>query len=87
MSWDDVSYVVRSKVRSSVLSELEAAKTPTVLARGLHTSIPNISRALRELQGAGLIELLTPDARVGKIYVATPKGRAVLAKVKSVRGN
>ena len=84
MSWENVSYVVGSKTRRAVLIRLETAKTPTILARELHTSLPNISRALRELQSKGLVECVTPNARVGKIFTLTEKGKAVLAKVRQI---
>ncbi len=84
MSWDDVSYVVRSKTRAAVLLKLASAKTPTILARELHMSLPNISRALRELQSKGLIELVTPKARLGKIFVASERGKSVSSKLKDM---
>lgn len=86
MYWDEVSYVIGSKTRSSVLTKLETAKTPTILAKELHTSISNISRALRELQSKELIECVTPNARVGKVFIATDKGREVSLKVRQIGG-
>ena len=87
MSWENVSFVVRSKTRKAVLMKLDTAKTPTILARELHTSIPNISRALRELQSKMLIECVTPKARVGKISIVTQEGEAVLIRVKQMGGH
>jgi len=87
MSWDTVSFVLRGKNRKAVLVSLSTPKTPTILASELHTSIPNISRALRELRSKRLIESLTPNARAGKLYVATDQGRAVLAKVNEISGS
>jgi len=84
MNWDDVSFVLRSRTRKSVLTKLETEKTPTILARELKTSIPNISRALRELKAKGLVITVTPNARVGRIYSITEEGRVVLAKVKEI---
>jgi len=84
MSWENVSFVVSSKTRKTVLMKLETAKTPTILARDLNTSIPNISRALRELQSKELIECVTPKARVGKIFMVTQEGKAVLMRVKQM---
>jgi DNA-binding MarR family transcriptional regulator len=84
MSWEDVSYVLRSKVRKAVLLRLETPKTPTLLARELHTSTSNISRALRELLSRKLIESLTPQARSGKLLVATKLGREVSSKLKEI---
>jgi predicted transcriptional regulator len=84
MSWEDVSYVLRSKTRKAVLTRLETPKTPTLLAQELHTSIPNISRALRELLARKLIESLTPKERSGKLFVASKHGRLVSSKVKEI---
>ena len=86
MSWENVSYVVGSKTRKAVLIKLDTAKTPTILATELHTSITNISRALRELQSKGLVECVTPKARVGKIFKVTQEGKNALAKVKEMEG-
>lgn len=81
MLWKDVSYVVRSKMRKSVLLELETPKTPTMLARTLKTSMPSVSRTLRQLEDRGLVSCLTPEERVGKIYSLTDKGKETLKKI------
>ncbi len=60
--------------------------TPTALARELVASLTNVRRALRELQSKELVECLTPGARVGKIFSATRKGRAVLSRVRQMEG-
>ncbi len=84
MSWEDVSFVIRSKTRKSIIAQLHAPKTPTLLTRELHLSIANISRGLRELQSAGLVECLTPEVRVGKIFALTGKGKKVSSKIGSM---
>jgi len=84
MSWEDVSYILRSKTRKAVLTKLDTPKTPTLLAQELHTSIPNISRALRELLAKRLIESLTPKERSGKLFVASKHGRLVFSKVREI---
>ena len=84
MAWEEVSFVIHSRTRKAVLAALEKEKTPTILARELHTSLPNGSRALRELRSRGLVEPLTPGARVGKIFVTSAKGRRVLAKIREM---
>ena len=84
MSWEDVSYVLRSKIRRAVLTKLETPKTPTLLAQELHTSLPTISRALRELLSNTLVESLTPKVRSGKLFVASKEGRQVSSKVKEI---
>lgn len=81
MLWEDVSYIVRSKTRKAVLLELKTPKTPTMLARTLKTSMPTISRTLRQLQNKGFVTCLTPQERVGKIYSLTDKGKEALKKI------
>lgn len=87
MSWDAISFVLRGKNRKAVLVSLATPKTPTILASELHTSIPNISRTLRELRSRHLIESLTPDAHAGKLYVVTDQGKAVSQKVEEISGS
>jgi predicted transcriptional regulator len=84
MSWEDVSYVLRSKTRKAVLIKLDTPKTPTLLAKELHTSIPNISRTLRELLARKLIESLTPKERSGKLFVVSKHGRLISSKVMEI---
>jgi len=84
MSWEDVSYVLRSKTRKAVLTKLNTPKTPTLLAQELHISTPNISRALRELIARKLVESLTPNERSGKLFVASKHGRLISSKVKEI---
>ena len=84
MSWEDVSYVLRSKTRKAILARLDTPSTPTLLAQELHTSIPNISRALRELLSKKLIESLTPKQRSGKLFVVSKQGRLVSSRVKEI---
>lgn len=81
MSWEDVSYVVRSKTRKSILIELKTPKTPSLLASALKTSIPNASRALKQLRKRQMVICLTPDERTGRIYALTDKGKEVLEKI------
>ncbi|MGI0081103.1 MAG: ArsR family transcriptional regulator [Nitrososphaerales archaeon] len=86
MSWEEVSYVIRSKTRKLVLMHLESEKTPTILSKELHISMPNVSRALAQLRQKGLVDCMTPRARVGKIFVVSNKGRSVLEKVRKMTG-
>jgi len=81
MSWKDISYIIRSKIRKAVLLELKTPKTPTMLAKALKTSLPNISRALTQLESKGFVACLTPEEKVGKIYSLTDKGKEALKKI------
>jgi len=81
MLWKDISYIIRSKIRRAVILELRTPKTPTMLAKAIRTSLPNISRALTQLENKGFVTCLTPEEKVGKIYSLTNKGREALKKI------
>lgn len=84
MSWNDVSYVIASKTRKSIILKLEIPRTPTFLAKDLDLNLANISRAITELENKGIVVCLTPKQKVGKIYSLTKKGKDVVLKVKKM---
>ncbi|MGI0022863.1 MAG: winged helix-turn-helix domain-containing protein [Nitrososphaeraceae archaeon] len=84
MSWNDVSYVIASKTRKSIILKLEIPRTPTFLAKDLDLNIANVSRAITELEDKGIVVCLTPKQKVGKIYSLTKKGKDVVLKIKKM---
>jgi predicted transcriptional regulator len=84
MLWNDVSYVIASKTRKSIILKLETPRTPTFLAKDLDLNLANISRAITELEDKGIIVCLTPKQKVGKIYSLTKKGKDVVLKVRKM---
>lgn len=84
MSWNEVSYVIASKTRKSILSRLETPRTPTFLAKDLNLNIANVSRALTGLEAKKIVICLTPEQKVGKIYSLTKIGKDVLTKMKKM---
>lgn len=86
MSWKDTSYIIASKTRKAICLRLDTPRTPTFLANDLKINLANISRALAELEGKGIVVCLTPKQRVGRIYSLTKKGSSVVAKMKKMEG-
>ncbi|ADC64367.1 transcriptional regulator, MarR family [Ferroglobus placidus DSM 10642] len=78
MDWSKYSFVVRSKNRKLVLLHLDKPKTPAQIAGELKLSLPHVSRAIRELEREGLVECLTPNEKVGRIYKRTELGEEVV---------
>ena len=87
MSWDEASYVIASKTRKSIMTKLETPRTPTILSKELEINLANISRALTELENKGIVECLTPEQRVGKIYALTKKGVKVSNVISNMEKN
>lgn len=84
---DKLSYVLSSRQREKVLTALvPAPKTPAQVAKETDLRLPHVSRALSQLQKAGLVECLTPERR-GKLYGASLQGGAVFEEIRSSRGD
>ena len=84
MSWDEISYVIASKTRKSIVIKLDTPRTPTFLAKDLSINLANVSRALTELEERKVIVCLTPKQKVGKIYSLTKKGKDIIIKIKKM---
>ncbi|MBI0582786.1 MAG: MarR family transcriptional regulator [Methanomassiliicoccus sp.] len=70
--------------RVAVMRALEssAAFSAADIAERSGRSVQNISRAIHELEGKGLIECLTPEKLTWKRYLLTDAGKAVLMDLK-----
>lgn len=81
MSWDEISYVIASRTRKSIIMKLDTPRIPTFLAKDLSINLANVSRALAELEKKNIVLCLTPKQKVGKIYTLTKKGKEILEKI------
>jgi DNA-binding MarR family transcriptional regulator len=82
MDWLKYSFVIRGKNRKAVLLTLSNPKTPTQIAERLKLNLSKVSRALKELEREGLIECLTPDEKVGRLYRRTSIGEKIAEMIK-----
>lgn len=83
---DDLTrWVLSVDRRALVMRALETsgAFSASEIASRSGRSVQNISRALHELEGQGLIECLTPEKPSWKRYLLTPRGRTVLNDLKA----
>jgi len=87
MTWEDVSFVARSKNRKLVLEALskpKSPKTPTQLSNELSLNLGYISNILIELIDRKLIECLTPNEKRYRLYRLTNRGKDVLKKLGEI---
>ncbi|ADB57524.1 winged helix-turn-helix domain-containing protein [Archaeoglobus profundus] len=84
MDWSKYSFVIRAKNRKAVLLCLSNPKTPAQIAKELNLSLPHVSRALKELEKEGLIECLTPNEKVGRVYKRTMIGEEIANFIKKI---
>ncbi len=84
-SWEDVGYLLASRLRVETLRILSAKETtPSQLAQVMERSRSTISSLLRGLAERGLAECLNPSQRKGRLYSATTKGKEALERAESV---
>lgn len=84
--WDTVGHVAASDHRTSVLDVVGAngPTTPTQISDNTALDVTHVSRSLGALQDRGLVEVLNPDARKGRLYQLTETGETILEKVNEV---
>jgi predicted transcriptional regulator len=80
--WKMISFVSSSQSRKQLLIMLRRLMTPTQISNELKVSVAHVSRTLRELRQKGLVELLTPDQRVHKIYRTTASGKKISIEIE-----
>lgn len=77
---DTTKWVLSVDRRLLVMRALEATEafSAAEIAERTGRSVQNISRAIDELEGKGLIECLTPQKHSWKRYLLTEQGKAVI---------
>ncbi|UPM42691.1 ArsR family transcriptional regulator [Halocatena salina] len=83
--WDEVSFVLASTYRVTVLEYLvNRPATPSQLAEDTELSMSHISRALGELREQTLVELLVSDDRKkGRVYGITEQGTDIWETIEA----
>jgi len=85
-SLNAISFVKRGKNRKKVFLALDKAMMPSELVIKIYGKNSNtyfniVSRALAELTEKGIVEVLNPKERTGRIYQKTKLGEQILKKL------
>lgn len=59
----------------------ESQKTPTEIDHETNVRSTQISKALKELKGLGLVVCINEEARMGRYYKCTPSGLEILKHI------
>ena len=86
MSIEDYSFVVSGRFRKKVFMELKRKRTPSQIAKDAKVSTTQVSRTLKQLEKRGLVDCLTPESKMGKIYILSGKGKELLAEIEGDSG-
>lgn len=84
-NWDEVSYVISSSYRVTVLQRLaDSPATPSRIAADTDRPITHVSRALQGLREHGLVDLLVSEERQkGRVYGITEHGETVWQTIEA----
>jgi len=84
--WEDVSFLLSSKLSRKILECLNKAKrpiSPIQIARKTGIAKGNVSTKLKHLREKALVECINPSAHKWRFYKLTERGREALAKLKA----
>jgi len=88
MIWDDVSFVLGSKICKKILECLNSSDrpvTPLEISKTTDVARSNVSTKLGQLRKMNLVKCVNPETRKWRFYTITEKGREVLKKVKEMK--
>lgn len=79
----ELSWVKRGKQRRDIIIHLHGEQTPTDLAKESGYSLNHTSRVLNEFKQHGLVRLLNPKEKTGRLYELTLTGKQIRDKVRT----
>jgi len=79
---EKLSWVLRGKQRREIIRRINGPETPTQIAHKSGYSLNHTSKILNDLKKQGLVRLLNPKEKTGRLYKLTQKGKIVRDKIK-----
>ena len=81
-SLKDLSWIVRGKQRREIIKHIDGPETPTQIANKSGYSLNHTSRILNEFRKKGLVKLLNPKQKTGRLYQLEGKGRIIKDRLR-----
>ncbi len=76
-------YVKQSTNRTKILKTIGInILKPTDITKKTNIHINNVSRSLKQLKEKGLVEILNPESKRGRLYKITEEGKRILKNLK-----
>ena len=76
-------YVKQSTNRTKILKTIGInILKPTDITKKTNIHINNVSRSLKQLKEKGLVEILNPESKRGRLYRITEEGKRILKNLK-----
>ncbi len=85
VDWQLLGFVLASKYRTKIMLLLsKKIATPKQMALGINLRIGHVSNVLKTLADKALIECVNPEAKRGRIYRLTSKGKVISELMKKL---
>jgi predicted transcriptional regulator len=84
-----IGFIKRGKNRQKVFKAVDKPSMPSEITKKIYNKFSNtyfniVSRSLSELKDKGLIEVINPKEKTGRIYRKTRLGESVYKKLKEI---
>jgi len=81
MKWDEISWVLRGRLKQKVIIALNKPKTATILSKELKTHRSTISNILKQMEKRGVLVCLDPNQPYNRFYKRAQKGEKILKEI------
>ncbi|MBN2367962.1 hypothetical protein JXC34_03010 [Candidatus Woesearchaeota archaeon] len=78
----EYSWIVRGKQRRDIIRHIDSLETPTQISQKAKYSLNHTSRVLNEFREHGIVKLVNPDQKTGRLYTLTQKGKLIRDKLR-----
>ena len=79
---EQLSWVLRGKQRRDIIKHVDGPQTPTKIAGKSGYSLNHTSKILNDFKKQGLVKLLNPKQKTGRLYQLTEKGKIIKDQIK-----
>jgi DNA-binding MarR family transcriptional regulator len=76
-----LSWIKSGKQRKKIILSIEGKNTPTQITKDTRLQINHVSKILLEFRKKGIVELINPDKRVGRLYRLTEMGEKLKEEI------
>jgi predicted transcriptional regulator len=71
----DAGFIIRSGYRKQVFKIIDKPIMPSQIQKQVNIRLTHVTRELRILKERGIVKILNPDERTGRLYQLTSKGQ------------
>ena len=77
MKWDEISWILRGRLKRRIIIALNKPKTATILSKEIKTHRSTISNILKQMEKRGVLVCLDPNQPYNRFYKQTKKGKEI----------